>query len=126
MPIVTLTICQGNGADMKSAILEAVHAALVASGAHPNDRFHRIIELAESDFRFDPMFPDLSTPRTSDFLLIEILLGVGRSVKVKRAILQHMVAGLARCGLDPEHVMVVFQDVAWENFSPGGGRLPHG
>ncbi|MBE7522132.1 MAG: hypothetical protein HS109_07080 [Burkholderiales bacterium] len=26
---------------------------------------------------------------------------------------------------DPENVMVVFQDVAWENGSPAGGRVPH-
>src|SRR6185295_4720371 len=25
---------------------------------------------------------------------------------------------------DPERVMIVLQDVAWENWSPGGGRIP--
>jgi len=28
-------------------------------------------------------------------------------------------------GLDPENFMVIFQEVAWENWSPGGGRVPH-
>ena len=99
---------------------------MVASGAHPGDRFHRVIELAAEDFQFDPTFPDLETPRTDDFVLIEILLGVGRSVKIKRSILEAVVARLTEGGLNPEHVMVVFQDVPWENFSPSGGRLPHG
>lgn len=74
---------------------------------------------------FDPTFPDLASPRGEDFVLIEILLGVGRSVKVKKKIVADTVAALASGGVDPEHVMIVFQDVAWENWSPGGGRIPH-
>lgn len=126
MPIVTVTMRKGRTAAFKAAVLEAVHAALVGAGANPNDRFQRVIELGEDEFRFDPTFPDLTVPRSSDFVLIEVLLGVGRSVKVKRAILADAARRLAASGIDPEHVMVVFQDVPWENFSPAGGRLPHG
>ncbi len=126
MPIVTVTVRKPKTAAFKRTVLDAVHAALVASGAHPGDRFHRVIELAADDFQFDPTFPDLVTPRTDDFVLIEILLGVGRSVKVKRSILKAVVERLAGNGLNPEHIMVVFQDVPWENFSPSGGSLPHG
>ncbi len=126
MPIVTVTMKKPKTAAFKKAVLDAVHAALALSGANPNDRFHRVIELADEDFQYDPSFPDVRTPRTDDFILIEILLGAGRSVKVKRAILDDAMARLAAGGLDPEHVMVVFQDVPWENFSPAGGRIPHG
>ena len=59
-------------------------------------------------------------------MLVEILLSVGRSVKVKRAILAELLAGLAAApGLDPEHVMVVFKETQWENWSFAGGRLLH-
>jgi phenylpyruvate tautomerase PptA (4-oxalocrotonate tautomerase family) len=126
MPIVTVTMRQGRGAEFKSAVLDAIHRALVAGGAHANDRFHRVLELADEDFRYDPTFPDLETPRTAAFMLIEILLGVGRAVRVKRKILADLADGLKAIAVDPEHVMVVFQDVPWENFSPGGGRIPHG
>lgn len=126
MPIVTVTMRKGRTADFKTAVLDAMHGALVGSGADPRDRFQRVIELSEDDFRFDPSFPDLAVPRSTDFVLIEVLLGVGRSVKVKRAILSEAARRLAAGGIDPEHVMVVFQDVPWENFSPAGGRLPHG
>jgi phenylpyruvate tautomerase PptA (4-oxalocrotonate tautomerase family) len=125
MPIVTVTLRKPKTAAFKKTVLDAVHAALVASGANPKDRFHRIIELDADDFQFDATFPDLEVPRTDDFILIEILLGVGRSVKIKRSILDVTMAQLAKAGLNPEHVMVVFQDVPWENFSPSGGRLPH-
>jgi tautomerase-like protein len=48
------------------------------------DRFQRVLELSSDDFRFDPEYPDLTAGRTDDFILIEILLSVGRSVKVKK------------------------------------------
>lgn len=126
MPIVTLTVRKPKTPDFKSKVLDAVHAALVQSGVNPNDRFHRVIELDERDFRYDPSFPDVRTKRTEDFVLIEVLLGAGRSVKVKKQILSGIVERLAAQGLDPENVMVVFQDVPWENWSPAGGRMPHG
>lgn len=126
MPIVTITMKRGRSPKLKKAILDAVHAALALSGASPDDRFQRVIELSGDDFVYHPTFPDLKSPRTDDFLLIEVLLGVGRSVKVKRAVLADMIARLAACGIEPDNVMVVFQDIAWENFSPAGGRIPHG
>jgi len=125
MPIVTLTVRKAKSVEFKATVLAAVHAALVSVGANPNDRFHRVLELDEQDFQFDPSFPDVRTRRTEDFLLVEILLGTGRSVKVKKQVLASIVERLAETGFDPENLMVVFQDVPWENWSPAGGRVPH-
>lgn len=125
MPIVTVTVRKPKSAEFKARLLGAVHAALVDIGASPNDRFHRVLELDEADFQFDPTFPDVRGRRTSDFVLVEILLGVGRSVKVKKQLLAGIVERLSSQGFDPENLMVVFQDVPWENFSPAGGRTPH-
>ena len=85
MPTVTVTLRKPKSREFKAKVLAAVHAALVATGVSPNDRFHRVLELDAEDFQFDPTFPDLQQSRTDDFVLIEILLGVGRSVKVKKA-----------------------------------------
>ena len=126
MPIVTITVRKGRSKTFKSNVLESVYESLVeAGGAHPKDRFHRVHELVADDFRFDPRFPDLESDRSDDFVLVEILLGAGRSVKVKKQILKDMMARLAGRGLNPEHVMVFFQDVPWESISTGGGRIPH-
>ena len=126
MPLVTLTIRERKSAAFKSAVLSAVHSALVASGVPEKDRFHRVLELDAEDFRYDGEYPDLASSRGDDFVLIEILLSVGRSVKVKRKILADMMASLARDpGLDPEHVMVVFKETQWENWAFGGGRQIH-
>jgi phenylpyruvate tautomerase PptA (4-oxalocrotonate tautomerase family) len=126
MPLVTLTVRKPKTAAFKDAVLEAVHGALVASGVPGKDRFHRVLELDAADFRFDERYPDLASPRDDGFVLIEILLSVGRSVKVKRKILADLTASLARDpGVNAENVMVVFKETQWENWSFGGGRQIH-
>jgi phenylpyruvate tautomerase PptA (4-oxalocrotonate tautomerase family) len=126
MPLVTLTVREGKSREFKSAVLAAVHGALVASGVPQKDRFQRVLELGAEDFRFDPEYPDLGIHRTEDFVLIEILLSVGRSVKVKKKILADLIAALARDpGLNAENVMVCFKETLWENWSFAGGRLLH-
>jgi phenylpyruvate tautomerase PptA (4-oxalocrotonate tautomerase family) len=126
MPLVTLTVRRGRDAAFKSAVLDAVHTALVASGVPQADRFHRVLELSPEDFRFDASYPDLANPRTDDFVLIEVLLSTGRSVKVKRKIVADLIASLRESpGLDPDNVMLVFKETLWENWSFAGGRFIH-
>ncbi len=125
MPLVTLTMRKHKSAEFKSAVLDAVHAALVSSGVPAADRFQRVLELEEVDFRFDADYPDLKSRRDKDFALIEILWSVGRSVKVKKKLLAELMATLAAIGMNPENVMVVFKETTWENWAFGGGRLIH-
>ena len=125
MPLVTLTLAKPASAQRKTGILDAVHAALVATGVPADDRFQRVLELDPADLRIDPRYPDLIRDRDHDFVLIEILWSAGRSVKVKRQLLDTLMASLAQLEIDPEHVMVVFKETTWENWSFGGGRLLH-
>lgn len=126
MPLVTLTVQRPTSNEVKTRVLAAVHRALVGIGVPETDRFQRVLELDATDFRFDPTYPDLVSPRTSDFVLIEILFSVGRSVKVKRKLIDAVLNDLKSApGLNPEHVMIVFKETAWENWSFGGGRLIH-
>lgn len=75
--------------------------------------------------RFDPLYPDLQSERNDDFVLIEILFSVGRSVKVKKKIVQDIMTGLSGKGFNPENVMICFKETSWENWSFGGGRFIH-
>ena len=84
MPLVTATIARPKSAAFKAAVLRAVHDALVAAGVPPADKFQRVLELDPAHFVYDPRYPDLASDRSSDFVLIEILWSVGRSVKIKR------------------------------------------
>lgn len=125
MPFVTLTVRKPKTAAFKSLVLDAVHAALVTSGVPQTDKFQRVLELGADDFRFDTGYPDVAGARNDDFALIEIMWSVGRSVKVKKALLADLMARLAQAGLDPENVMVAFKETTWENWSFAGGRLLH-
>jgi phenylpyruvate tautomerase PptA (4-oxalocrotonate tautomerase family) len=125
MPLVTLTVRKPKSTAFKSKILDAIHAGLVASGVPVKDRFHRVIELEAEDFRFDPSYPDVQGERNEDFALVEILWSVGRSVKVKKKLLDDIMTTLSEAGLNPENVMIVFKETTWESWSFAGGRLIH-
>ncbi|MFO1325060.1 MAG: tautomerase family protein [Burkholderiales bacterium] len=126
MPLVTVTLRAGKAAAFKDAVLAGVHRALMASGVPEADRFQRVLELDPTDFRFDQRYPDLAEPRADGFVLVEVLWSVGRSVKVRRKVVADIVEALrADPGVSAEHVMIVFKETQWENWSFGGGRLLH-
>jgi phenylpyruvate tautomerase PptA (4-oxalocrotonate tautomerase family) len=125
MPLVTLTLQKPKTPAFKSLVLDTVHEALKKVGVPATDKFQRVLELDPGDFRFDPSYPDVEAARTSDFVLVEILWSVGRSVKVKKELLSHLTHELASKGIEPENVMVVFKETQWENWSFAGGRLVH-
>lgn len=124
MPLVTLSQRAPVDPSKARAILDQVHAALVASGVPPADRFQRVLELDPDRFVVDPRYPDLARDRGDRFALIEILWSVGRNVKIKRKVASDIANGVARvAGIDAADVMVVFVETAWENWSFSGGRL---
>ncbi len=126
MPLATLTIRKGKSPQFKEDVLSAVHAALADSGVPQDDKFHRVFELDTTDFRYDERYPDLPAPRSDNFILIEIVLSVGRSVKIKKQILQRMLEEISEnLKLSPEDVMVVFIETRWDNWSFAGGRFIH-
>ncbi len=125
MPLVTVTLQRPKTVEFKSLILNTVHEALKKVGVPATDKFQRVLELDPEDFRFDPSYPDASIERTKDFVLIEILWSVGRSVKVKKELLSFLLQELTANGLEPENIMVVFKETQWENWSFAGGRLIH-
>ena len=124
MPLVTLSQRAPVDPSKARAILDQVHAALVASGVPPADRFQRVLELDPDRFVVDPRYPDLARDRGDGFVLVEILWSVGRNVKIKRKVASDIANGVARvAGIDAADVMVVFVETAWENWSFSGGRL---
>jgi phenylpyruvate tautomerase PptA (4-oxalocrotonate tautomerase family) len=127
MPLITVSVVGKRDAPYKRALLDSIQQALVASGVPATDRFQRVLELDRDSFVFDPRYPDLDTARDDDFVLVEVLWSVGRSVKIKRKVALDIATGVARSAqIDAERVMVVFVETQWENWAFGGGRLLHG
>jgi phenylpyruvate tautomerase PptA (4-oxalocrotonate tautomerase family) len=127
MPLITVSVVGKRDAPYKRALLDSIQQALVTSGVPATDRFQRVLELDRDSFAFDPRYPDLETARDDDFVLVEVLWSVGRSVKIKRKVALDIATGVARSvQIDAERVMVVFVETQWENWAFGGGRLLHG
>lgn len=125
MPIITVTARGTKSTSFKDAVFNALQDALFDAGVPRTNKFHRFVELPPEDFRFHDAFPDARHPRTDDFLLIEIVWSTGRSVPVKKKMLETLAHALRASGFDPENVMVYFVDTAWENWACAGGRLTH-
>jgi Tautomerase enzyme len=125
MPFVTLTLRDSAPPAHRRQILDAVHAALVSIGVPPADRFQRVIALDAASLIVDETYPDVQGRRGDRFALIEVLWSAGRSVKIKRQMLQHLAASLAEADIDAEQVMLVFKETTWENWSFAGMRLLH-
>ena len=125
MPLVTISVCKPKSAEFKSLILDTIHLALQHVGVPATDKFQRVLELDAEDFRFDTGYPDVQGARTSDFVLIEILWSLGRSVKVKKEFLSFLMQEFNKKNIQPENVMLVFKETQWENWSFAGGRLLH-
>ena len=128
MPLVTLTVQDSVAPARRREILDAVHAALVAVGVPEADRFQRVLALPAEAWIFDPHYPEppgSGAARDERFVIVEVLWSVGRSVKVKRQLLQHLTESLAAVGFDARQMMLVFKETAWENWSFAGGRMLH-
>jgi 5-carboxymethyl-2-hydroxymuconate isomerase len=123
MPLVTLTTTKGMTSAAIDGLLDAVHSALVSSGVPPGDRFHRVFLLEPGELRFDPTYPDLKQARSQRFVLIELTLAAGRTLKIKRQIAEAVTTVAGNLGLSGEDVMIVMNENAWEGWSFGGGRF---
>lgn len=125
MPFITINLLKGRTAEEKRQIGDAIHAALVASGVPAADRFQKFVELEPENFIYDKHYPDLVEGRSDKFMIIEILLSVGRSVKVKRGILETLIKEMEKIGMRSEDVFVSFQETQWENWAFGNGKILH-
>ncbi len=126
MPFITFTLLKGRSADEKKVLGDCAQTALMSVGVPEKDRFQRFIELESDQFIFDRDYPNLETPRSDQFIMIEILLSVGRSVKIKRELLKNLISNLqTRAGVRPHDVMVVMKETAWENWAFSDGEMHH-
>ncbi len=102
----------------ESALIEAVHAALVrAFRIPPEDRHVRL--LVHEPRRF-AVPPGLTEP--DRFTLVTINAFAGRSLDAKRALYREIVDGLEPLGIPGDHVSIVVNDVPRSDWGIRGGR----
>lgn len=118
MPTVLIETRMARSAEAETALMDAVHAALVqAFQIPPNDREVRLIAHAPHRFQAPP---DRALPEC--FTLISIDAFAGRSTEAKRALYRAIVDRLEPLGIPPDHVLTVLREHPRENWGVRGGR----
>jgi len=118
MPAVTIeTRCQRSPLD-ESAIIDAVHQALVRAFQIPaRDRDVRLI--AHEPHRF-ACAPDLAHPEL--FTLVTIDAFAGRSLDAKRTLYRDIADNLNAVGIPTDHQLVLLREAPTENWGIRDGR----
>jgi len=125
MPFVRITLARGRSLEDRRALAESVQQALVETAGVPaGDFFCAVHELPPEDFRFDPTY--LGIARSQELVVIQIVLNLGRTVEVKRALYARIAEKVGqRPGLRHEDVLVNLIEVPRENWSFGNGLMTY-
>jgi phenylpyruvate tautomerase PptA (4-oxalocrotonate tautomerase family) len=125
MPFVRLTLAQGRSIEDRRAMAESVQQALVETAGVPADDFFCAVhEVPPEDFRFDPTY--LGIQRTKELVVVQIVLNLGRTVEVKRALYARIAEKLGqRPGLRHEDVLINLIEVPRENWSFCNGVMSY-
>jgi phenylpyruvate tautomerase PptA (4-oxalocrotonate tautomerase family) len=116
MPSTTVEVVREYLPDEESAIVEAVHAALVEGIKIPDsDRSVRLIV-------HQPHRVALPPDRSERYTLVSVDMFEGRSMDAKRRLYQALVANLGKLGIPAEDVKVLLREIPAENWGVRGGK----
>jgi phenylpyruvate tautomerase PptA (4-oxalocrotonate tautomerase family) len=121
MPLVRITLRQGQSPDFLRTAANAIHAALVETANVPaDDQFQIIDEVPAANLIAHATYAGVE--RSEGLLIIEITLNAGRTVEVKRALYAEIARRLHQAiGVRPDDVLINLVEVTKENWSFGGG-----
>jgi phenylpyruvate tautomerase PptA (4-oxalocrotonate tautomerase family) len=121
MPLVRVSLRQGQSLSYIAAIGEGIHQAMIETINVPaDDRFQIITEHSAGGLAYDPGY--LGIARTDRVLLIQITLNSGRTLDQKRALYRTIAEKLQTSpGIRKEDVLINLTEVSKENWSFGNG-----
>ena len=121
MPLVRIDLPTGKPPEYGRAVADAVYEAMIATlNVANNDRFQVISEQTRETLLIDSTY--LGIERSTDALIIQLILSEGRTIEVKKAFYKAVADGLhERVGLRREDVFIVLVEVKKENWSFGNG-----
>jgi phenylpyruvate tautomerase PptA (4-oxalocrotonate tautomerase family) len=118
VPSALIEVRKGYTAAEEVALIDAVHAALVAAFQIPEEDKHvRLVCHEPHRFAYSPKLaaPDLYT-------LVTIDCFVGRSVQAKRNLYGEIVNRLGAFGIPADHITILLRESALENWGVRGGQ----
>jgi 4-oxalocrotonate tautomerase len=125
MPLVRISLQEGQHKSQHAQIGDAVHRAMVETiNVPPLDRFQIITEHAQADFVFDANYLNIS--RTNALVMIQITLNTGRTTEMKKALYKRIAELLHQeLNVRKEDVMINLVEVPKENWSFGNGEAQY-
>ena len=125
MPLVRITVATGTSKEIRRAMGDAVHKALVDVAKAPaDDQFQVIEEVPPENLIFSPSYLGIS--HRAPIAFVQVFMNVGRTVEVKQALYAALAEALGRTGgFRAEDVIVNLVEVPRENWSFGGGRMSY-
>jgi phenylpyruvate tautomerase PptA (4-oxalocrotonate tautomerase family) len=125
MPLVRISLRRGKPRDVRQAVADGIHRALVdVIGIPPKDRFQLVSEHDDDNRIYDRDYLDVA--RSDDTVFVEISLRRGRPDALKQAFYRRVVENLAADpGIRPEDVAIVLtenNDADW-SFGKGEAQL---
>jgi phenylpyruvate tautomerase PptA (4-oxalocrotonate tautomerase family) len=116
MPLATVETRRWMNRETKKAVLDAVHASLVAAFKIPDhDRHQRVLEYEPEDFEISP-------GKGERFTVVTVVAFAGRSVEAKRALYREISSRLIPLGVPEGDLMIVVNDLPLENWGIRGGQ----
>lgn len=125
MPLVRIDLNAGKSAQYRQSIGEIVYRAMVGVlNAPEDDKFQVLTDHPNGDLNVAQSY--LGIEHTSDAILIQITLNLGRSIEQKRAFYRRVADDLnAQLGLRREDVIINLVETGKENWSFGNGEAPY-
>ena len=120
MPLVRIDLADSRPAELRRAIADGVHDALVAVvGIPEGDRFQLLTAHPADELLFDA---DYLGVRRLDVVYVQITLVAGRPRRLKVELFRRIAANLAAVGVRPEDVHVTLTENTAEDWSVGNGE----
>jgi phenylpyruvate tautomerase PptA (4-oxalocrotonate tautomerase family) len=117
MPHVTIEVRRERPPAEETALIDAVHGALIeAFRIPPQDRHVRLLVHEPHRFAVPP-----DTQRPEDFTQISVDAFEGRSLEAKRALYRRIVERLEALGIPRDHVSILLREAPRENWGIRGG-----
>jgi 4-oxalocrotonate tautomerase len=122
MPLVRISIYESTSSNQRKAIADAVYEAMRQTiGIPEGDRFIVVSSHSEDELFVDPGF--MGMKRTDRFVLVQILLGKGRTIEQKQALFAAIASSLHEAnGVDGDNVMTVLSENSHVDWSFGKGQ----
>lgn len=117
MPLTKISLRKGQKTEYKTALLSGVHSALVEAFLVPDSEiYQQIYELDAIDF-------ELPSSKSDQFVIIEIIAFLGRSLEAKKNLYEGIVQNLGDLLKIPGNdILIILHEPPTENWGVHGGK----